>query len=411
MSDIKVEVDPVEVGMDPKRLSRVDNHFKSYVDKGKLPGWSLLVTRANRVVHHSNYGFADTESKMPIESDTLFRIFSMTKPITSVAAMILFEEGRLELTDPVSKFIPSYGDLKIFSKGSSNAPYLVPAKEPMRIWHLLSHTSGLTYGFHYAHPVDAIYRSSGYEWGVPKGFDLAAAADGFASMPLLFEPGAEWNYSVSTDVLGRVVEVVSGMPLDEFFRTRILDPLGMYDTEFYAAEEDHGRLATLYAKAPNVDTPVRLDAMGDPFKSKPTYLSGGGGLVSTIGDYHRFTQMLLQRGEFEGVRILGSRTVDYMTVNHLPGGQDLKTFGRPLFSESPFDGVGFGLGFSVVIDAAANKNLSSAGQYAWGGAASTAFWIDPLEEITVIFMTQLLPSSTYPIRSQLGQLIYQSLFD
>jgi CubicO group peptidase (beta-lactamase class C family) len=231
----------------------------------------------------------------------------------------------------------------------------------------------------------------------------------FASMPLLFQPGSEWNYGVSTDVLGRVVEVVSGQTLDVFMKERIFDPLGMSDTAFSAVDLD--RLAALYIPAPGTRQAMRMDAMGDAAKSTPDYLSGGGGLVSTAADYHRFATMLLNGGELDGTRLLGTRTVDYMTQNHLPGHQDLEQFGRPLFAETSFAGVGFGLGFSVVQDNIENKVLSSIGEFAWGGAASTAFWVDPDEEITALFMTQLLPSSTHPIRPQLKQLVYQALVD
>ncbi len=411
MSVIKVEIDPVEVGMGSARLQRIGKHFRSYVDDGRLPGWSMVIARENQVVYHDQYGFADIESKSPITQDTLFRIYSMTKPITSVALMILYEEGKVELTDPVSKYIPSFAQPMVFVGGGSNDPTLRPATEPMRIWHLLTHTSGLTYGFLYANPVDTIYRNNGFEWGSPKGLSLAETVDKFAEMPLLFNPGSEWNYSVATDVLGRVVEVASGMALDEFFKTRIFEPLKMVDTAFYVQESDAERLATLYLRAPEPEKTSRIDFMGDLAKTKPTSPSGGGGLISTLSDYHRFTQMLQNRGTLEGARILGSKTLGYMTENHLPGNQDLQKFGRPIFAETNYDGVGFGLGFSVVIDHRATKSVSSLGQYGWGGAASTTFWVDPLEDITAVFMTQLLPSSSYPIRPQLAQLVYQSIVD
>ncbi len=411
MPEIKVEIDPEEVGMDSARLERIGTHFQKYVDDGRLPGWSMLVSRENQIVYHAQYGFADIESKSPISQDTLFRIYSMTKPITSVALMILYEEGRVELTDPVSKYIPSFAQPMVFTGGGSNDPTLRPATEPMRIWHLLTHTSGLSYGFLYANPVDTIYRNNGFEWGSPKGLSLAETVDKYAGMPLLFNPGSEWNYSVSTDVLGRVIEVASNMALDEFFRTRIFEPLNMVDSDFYVKESEFERLATLYLRAPEPDLTSRIDFMGDLAKTKPTSPSGGGGLISSLSDYHRFTQMLLNRGELDGTRILGSKTVDYMTENHLPGNKDLQSFGRPIFAETNYDGVGFGLGFSVVIDHRATKSLSSLGQFGWGGAASTTFWVDPLENLTAVFMTQLLPSSSYPIRPQLAQLVYQALID
>ena len=411
MSELKVEVEAGEAGFDAGRLARIDTHFRRYVDDGRLPGWLALVARHGQVAHLSTYGSRDLERGTPVEHDTLWRIFSMTKPITSVAAMMLYEEGAFELKDPISRWIPSFASTKVYRSGSTVNPVLEPQIEPIRVWHLLTHMSGLTYGFHHATPVDAMYRAAGYEWGAPAGLTLEENCDRWASFPLLFQPGSEWNYGVSTDVLGRLVEVVSGQPLDVFLRERIFEPLGMTDTDFHAASEDHDRLAALYVPSPATRAAVRMDAMGDAAKKRPSFLSGGGGLVSSAADYHRFTQMLLNGGELEGTRILGTRTLRYMTQNHLPGGADLEAVGRPLFAETSFTGVGFGLGFSVVEQPVENKVLSSAGEFAWGGAASTAFWVDPAEGITALFMTQLLPSSTHPIRSQLKQLVYQALVD
>jgi CubicO group peptidase (beta-lactamase class C family) len=415
MTELKAEVDPAEVGFDPARLDRVDRHLRRYVDDGRLPGWLLVVGRRGRLAHVSSYGMRDMEAGLPVESDTLWRIYSMTKPIVSVAAMMLYEEGAFELNDPVSTLIPSFADVRVYAKGSDLRPLTVPATEPVRIWHLLTHTSGLTYGFQRVHPVDAMYRDAGFEWGTPQGMDLAQCCDRWAELPLLFQPGAEWSYSVATDVLGRVVEVASGQALDEFLDSRIFGPLGMTDTSFWVGEADAGRLAALYTPVPPPSGPAtRFDAMGKVARSRPRMLSGGGGLISTAADYHRFTQMLQPRpgspgGELDGVRVLGSRTLAYMTRNHLPGGMDLETFGRPLFAEAPFYGVGFGLGFAVVIDAEAQKNLGSVGEFSWGGAASTGFWVDPAEDLTVSFFTQLLPSSATRIRPQLRQMVYQAL--
>ena len=336
----------------------------------------------------------------------------MSKPITSVAAMMLYEEGLLELKSPISKWLPEFADTRVYRSGSFLAPVTDPLSEPIRVWHLLTHTSGLTYGFHNTDVTDAIYRRAGFEWGTPKGADLAECCARWAELPLAFQPGTEWNYGVSTDVLGRLVEVVSGMTLDEFFRTRIFEPLGMTDTDFHVHGESLDRFATLYVRNPKTGEAVPApDALGRVADTRPTMLGGGGGLVGTAHDYLRFAHMLLNRGELDGVRLLGTRTVDYMTRNHLPGNADLESFGRPLFAETSFDGVGFGLGFSVVLDAAANKVLRSEGEYSWGGAASTIFWVDPREEIVALFLTQLLPSSTYPIRSQLNQLVQQALTD
>jgi CubicO group peptidase (beta-lactamase class C family) len=412
MTELKAEADPGEVGLDAERLDRLDRHFRRYVDDGRLPGWLITVSRRGRLAHVSCCGSRDTEAGLPVETSTLWRIFSMTKPVTSVAAMMLYEEGAFELTDPVSSFIPAFAGARVYAGGSDIRPLTVPAAEPVRIWHLLTHTAGLTYGWHRVHPVDAQYRQAGFEWGTPSSLDLEQCVDVWAGQPLLFQPGTEWNYSVATDVLGRLVEVLSGQGLDEFLASRILGPLGMTDTSFWAAE-DAGRLGELYM--PGADgRAVRLEAMGRVGRHRPRVLSGGAGLVSTAADYHRFTQMLLElpgspAGELDGVRLLSPRTVAYMTRNHLPGGADVEQFGRPLYAEAPMRGVGFGLGFAVVMDPVAGKTLSSAGEFYWGGAASTAFFVDPAEQLTASFYTQLMPSSAYPLRSQLRQLVYQAV--
>ena len=411
MTELKVEVEPGAVGFDAARLGRIDSHFARYVDDGRLPGWLILVSRGGKIAYLGQYGCRDLEARAPMAWDTLFRIYSMTKPVTAVAAMMLYEEGAFELKDPVSRFIPAFADVRVYRSGSALKPVTEPALEPVRIWHLLTHTAGLTYGFHHAHPVDTLYRAAGFEWGPPDGMDLAACCDVWAGLPLLFQPGTEWNYSVATDVLGRVIEVVSGLSLDRFFAERIFQPLGMHDTRFWVAEEDAGRLAAFYSPQPETLRAVRNDAMDRVARQRPVCCLGGDGLVSTAADYHRFTQLLRRGGELDGVRLLSNRTLRYMTRNHLPGGADLETFGRPLFAETTFDGVGFGLGFSVTVDPVANKVLSSPGEFAWGGAASTAFWVDPAEDITVLLFTQLFPSSTHPLRPQLRQLVYQALVD
>jgi CubicO group peptidase (beta-lactamase class C family) len=415
VNELTVEVDAAEVGLDSERLKRLDAHFAGYVADGRLPGWLLTVRRHGRLAHVARCGSRDVEAGLPVTDDTVWRIYSMTKPITSVAAMLLYEEGAVALTDPVSAFIPSFADVRVFVGGSDLRPVTVPATEPVRVWHLLTHTAGLTYGFHRSHPVDALYRAAGFEWGTPRDVDLARACDLWAGLPLLFQPGTEWNYSVATDVLGRVVEVASGQRLDEFYADRIFGPLGMTDTAFWAGPAAQPRLAALYGPGPDGKA-ARLDVLGRWVLKEPRMLVGGGGLISTAADYDRFTQMLLHRpgspgGELDGIRLLSPRTVAYMARNHLPGGVDLETFGRPLFAETPFRGVGFGLGFGVLIDPVPGKVVGSAGEISWGGAASTAFWVDQAADLTVSFFTQLLPSSTHPIRAQLRQLVYQALTD
>ena len=414
-SGLNPDVEPAEVGLDPGRLARLDKHFSRYVDDGRLPGWLLTVSRHGRLAYVSACGQRDVEAGLPVETDTIWRLYSMTKPVTSVAAMMLYEEGAFELTDPVAKFIPSFADLRVYTGGSDIRPVTVPAAEPVRIWHLLTHTSGLTYGFHRSHPVDALYRAGGFEWGTPRGSDLAACCDIWAGLPLLFQPGAEWNYSVATDVLGRVVEAASGSGLDEFFASRIFGPLGMTETGFWVPDDARSRLAALYTVGPGRKA-ARLDSLGAVGSKPPVFLGGGSGLVGTAADYHRFTSMLLgtpasPAGQLDGVTLLSPRTVAYMTRNHLPGGVDLEAFGRALFAEAPFRGVGFGLGFAVMIDAVPGRTLGSEGEFSWGGAASTAFFVDPANGLTVSFFTQLLPSSAHPIRPQLRQLVYQALTD
>jgi CubicO group peptidase (beta-lactamase class C family) len=398
-----------DLGFDASRLDRIDRHFQRYVDDGRLVGWQLQVGRHGVVAHSSTYGLADREAARPVAEDTLWRIYSMTKPIVSVAAMLLWEEGLIELTDEVSRFIPSFADVQVFDKGSTLKPFLVPATEPIRIWHLLSHTSGLTYGFLQLHPVDAIYRAAGSDLANPPGNDLAANCDLWSSLPLKFQPGTQWGYGVSTDVLGRLIEVVSGQSLDVFIRERILEPLGMTDTRWWVDSPDADRLAALYAYYEG--QAVRYDALGESALAPPESLSGGGGLISTASDYWRFCQLLLGRGAVDGTRVLAPRTLELMTRNHLPGGADLAQVSSGGFAETVFDGIGFGLGFATTLDPGPGKGASSVGEYYWGGLASTAFWIDPSTGVSATFFTQLVPSSTYPIRAQLRQLVYSALVD
>ncbi len=398
-------------GCDVQRLARIDEHFASYVDDGRLAGWQVMVARHGEIAHSSTYGVRDLASGAAFSEDTVVRLYSMTKPLTTLAAMQLVEQGKIQLKDPVAAYIPSFGSTRVYRSGSAQRPMTEPQVLPMQIWHLMTHMSGLTYGFHNVHPVDAMYRAAGFEWAHPEGLTLAEICDLWASIPLVFQPGTEWNYGVSTDVLGRVVEVVSGLDLETYLQRFVLQPLGMSDTSFYIDDENRkSRLASLYIPHPESGTAIEAPAaLLRP--DRPMYLSGGGGLYGTASDYMRFCQMLLNGGFLDGERVIGRQTIEYMSLNHLPGNVDLEVIGRPLFAESTYTGVGFGLGFSVVIDPAANKVPSSRGEIAWGGAASTAFWVDAHEDLAVVFLTQLLPSSTHPIRPKLKQLVYQSLID
>lgn len=404
-------VDPAEVGFDARRLQRMDEHFAAYLSADLLTSWHVTICRDGKMAYCSGAGLADREQARPVSADTIWRIYSMSKPITAVAALMLWEEGKFEMRDPVAKFIPSFASSQVWRSGTSLEPVLEPQTEPMQMWHLFTHTAGLTYGFMYSHPVDELYRKAGMEWGFPGDLDLAGVCDLLAAQPLLFQPGAEWNYSTSIDVLGRVVEVLSGQRLGDFLAERIFVPLTMSDTAFVVPESESDRVAALYYAQPETLRATRNSGADRRAVIEPKAHGGGGGLFSTMSDYVRFAEMLRRGGEFAGHRLLSPRTVEYMASNHLPGNVDLSAYGRPLFAETTFDGVGFGLGVSVTVDPVANKTPGSVGDFGWGGAASTWFMVDPVEDMTLTFMTQLMPSSTHPLRSQLKQLVHQALID
>ena len=407
----ELEQDPAEVGVDAARMARADAHLARYVDDGRLAGWQLLVTRRGRVVHSSVHGQRDVEAGLPVEPDTLWRVYSMTKPITSVVAMQLYEEGAFRLQDEVSRYLPAFTGARVLVGGNVDQPRTVPAVEPVRVWHLLTHTAGLSYAFTRSSLLDDLYAARGADPLAAPAATLEEMVDRWGSLPLLFEPGSAWNYSVATDVLGRLVEVLTGQRLDEVFEQRVLGPLGMTATRWWVDEADAGRLAAMYAPDPATGRATRYDAMGAVALREPALHSGGGGLISTAADYARFTAMLLGGGALDGTRLLGPRTLAYMGRNHLPGGGTLGQLGRGQFSEVTYEGVGFGLGFSVSVDPVATKVTATPGELAWGGLASTAFWVDRAEDLAVHFFTQLVPSSTYPVRTELRQLVYAALTD
>ncbi len=398
------------LGFDPDRLARVDAHLlENYIAPGKIAGALTLVARGGEVAHLSPLGLMDIERGKAMRDDTIFRIYSMTKPITSVALMMLFEEGRFRLSDPVHKFIPSFADLGVYSMGQYPMFVTTPVEKPMTIHNLLTHMSGLTYGFMYKGNVDAAYRALDID-GVKPGATLADRIETLATLPLEFSPGEAWNYSVSTDVVGHLVERISGKSLDVFIRERITEPLGMKDTGFTVRDSELERFAANYTRRPDKTLKLIDDPLGESFwTGEKTFFSGGGGLVSTASDYLRFCRAMLGGGELDGARILGRKTVELMTCNHLPGGQDLTQVTTGLFSEADNEGTGFGLGFSVHLDPARSGSLGSPGEFAWGGMASTAFWIDPVEDLIVVFMTQLVPSRTFDFRGQLRGIVYSSL--
>jgi CubicO group peptidase (beta-lactamase class C family) len=405
---MQLQCTPEEVGLSSARLENVTRWMENMVDSGMLPCALTAVVRDDKLVYLKHCGMADVENSKAVSDDTIFRFYSMTKPITSVAAMMLYEQGLFQLDDPVSKFIPALGDMTVYASGDENDFKTVPAERDFTIRELMTHTSGLTYGWIESHPVDAIYRARVIDFQTA-GLPLAELMVKLGDAPLLCQPGSEWNYSVATDVLGHLVEVLSGQTLDAFFAEHILGPLGMKDTAFQVAPENMDRFAANYTCTKDGGIKLIEAVDGSRFTRPVVTFSGGGGLTSTVSDYIRFTRMLSNYGELDGVRLLGRKTVEFMTMNHLPG--DLADMGQETFAETSYDGIGFGLGFSVMLDPAKANVMGTPGEYAWGGAASTAFWIDPAEDMTVIFLTQLLPSSTYPLRRELKVLTYQALID
>ena len=406
-------------GMSKARLERIDRHLRErYIETGRFPGAQLMVYRRGQLVHNSSLGLADLERKVAVNDDTIYRIYSMTKPVTSIAFMMLVEEGRVALDEPVHKYIPEWKNLGVFQAGIWPAFLTRPPSRPMQIIDLMRHTSGLTYGFQQRGNVDAAYRE--LKLGeVEKAGTLQSMVADLAKIPLEFSPGEAWNYSVSTDVIGYLVGLISGKPFETFLQERIFDPLGMKDTGFFVPAEKARRLAACYSAGAMTfhatDRKGELTLQDDPatssFLSPPSLISGGGGLCSTSADYLTFCRALLNGGELDGVRLVGPKTLALMTSNHLPDGKTLPELSRSLFSEATYHGIGFGLGFSVTLDPARTLIPGSAGEYAWGGAATTSFWIDPAEELIAIFMTQVLPSTATPIRRELRTMIYSAIAD
>ena len=396
-------------GFDSQRLASVSALVDRYVAEGKLAGAQVQVAHRGEVALRHTVGRADVASDRPLADDAIYRIYSMTKPITSIALMQLYEQGQVLLEDPVSAYIPEFAEMQVFTGGTPTAPKVRPAQTAMTVKDVLTHASGLTYGFFFQNNLDAMYREDGLgDFQLPD-YTLEEGMRRLATKPLAFDPGTAWNYSMSTDVCGRLVEVISGMGLDEYFAEHITGPLGMVDTAFHVPADKKHRFTSNYALTPDEPLLIVDSFDASPYLSPPVFLSGGGGLVGTVDDYQRFVDMLLNGGELDGRRIIGRKTLEYMTINHLPEGKTLNELGQSLFSEAVMEGMGFGLGFSTLVDPARNGAVSSGGEFAWGGAASTAFWVDPAEEITCVFMTQLMPSSSYPLRRELKATVYQAL--
>lgn len=403
---IEIETDPKEVGLCPDRLERVDAWMRRYVETGRLAGLSVAVMRGGKTAFFRAHGQADLARSRPFTADTILRIYSMTKPLTSLAVLMLYEEGRFQLDDPVSRFLPEFAEMRVMTGGNRAKLETEPALRAITIRDLLTHTSGLTYGFMEATLVDALYRRDEIDFQTSP-LPLGELVARLARQPLLAQPGTEWNYSVATDVLGHLVAVISGQDFGDFMRERILRPLRMHDTDFFVPEEKQERFAANYVFDREGKLRLYDDSVGSRFLTPPPLASGGGGLVSTAGDYLRFCRLILNLGKLDGVRLLGRKTVELMLMNHLPG--DLAAMGQPRFAESSYAGIGFGLGVSVMLDPARAQIVGTPGEVSWGGVASTSFWIDPDEDMAVVLMTQLVPSSALPLRRELRVLTYAAL--
>ena len=403
---------PDQLGFHPDRLARIDRLLaEKYVTPGKLPGTLTMVARHGDVAHVGLTGHADVERGLAMAQDTIFRIYSMTKPVTSVALMMLVEEGRIALEDPVHRYIPEWKNLAVFVAGTHKLGFqTAPVKRPMQVVDLLRHTAGLTYGFQLRSNVDEAYRREKIG-EIEKAGTLADMIAALAKLPLEFSPGDAWNYSVATDVCGWLVEVVSGQSFEDFLDERLFKPLGMVDTGFHVRDGQGHRLASCYQPSRTGGIDLQDDAATSSFLHPPEFISGGGGLVSTAGDYLKFAQMLLNGGSVDGHRYISRKTLDLMTANHLPGNGSIASMSKSLFSEAAYDGIGFGLGFATTMQASRTLMPGSDGDFFWGGAASTFFWIDPEEDLVGVFMTQLMPSSTYPVRREVRTMVYAALDD
>jgi len=391
---------PEELGFSAERLLRIQSLMNRYVKSGILAGLVTCIARSGKVVHFETFGHQNLDTRTPMSQDSIFRIYSMTKPITSVALMMLYEETLFNLTDAVSQYIPAFKDAKVWgADGALESPI-----RPMTVQDLLRHTAGLSYGG-YAEsqsPVDKLYDEADLFNSKITNAELTKR---IASLPLMFHPGEKWHYSVATDVVGYLVEVLSGKPLADFMKEKIFDPLRMVDTAFHIDPSKLSRFCTLYGKTPDSDFGVLDLPDSSEFLPPVVTHSGGSGLVSTTTDYLQFAQCILNKGELNGVRLLGPRSVALMTCNHLP----VELFPISYEGMEPMLGMGFGLGFGVMLNPAQSGMMGSIGDHGWGGFAETYFWIDPQEEMIAILMSQYQPSQTYPIRKEFRTAVYQAL--
>ncbi len=403
-----MNVSASQSGFDLSRLERITAHMEdNYISPGKIAGCQVLVARHGAVAYRQNFGRMDIDRDKVMRDDAIFRIYSMTKPITSIALMQLYERGLFQLNDPVHRVVPSWKDHKVWVSGEGDDMELKEPDSPMTFRHVLSHSGGLTYGTT-SHPVDKVYREHKVSRG--KGETLETFMEKLSKVPLRYEPGQSWMYSISTDVCGALVEILSGQPFDEYLREHIFEPLGMKDTAFHVTPDRVDRFCANYRRNPDKSLKMIDDPTESTYLNEPTFFSGGGGLTGTLDDYYRFCEMLRRGGELDGARIIGPRTLRMMHMNHLPDGKDLTQLAIGTFSETANEGVGVGLGFATTLGEVAAGGLGN-GDYYWGGAASTIFWVDPTEDLVVIFMTQLMPSATFNFRGQLKNIVYSAMID
>jgi CubicO group peptidase (beta-lactamase class C family) len=409
---VDLKIDPEAAGFDAVRLARVDEHLRTrYVEPGKIAGCEVAVARRGQVAHLSSLGHRDRERGVPVGDDTIWRIYSMTKPLTGVALLTLYEQGLFQLDDPVHRFLPELRDVKVGVPDGEGGWRMVDPARPMSVRDAMMHMTGIGYGPKGARLDLATIGERPPSMRVGGG-TLQTLVERLGGEPLRFHPGTGWLYSLSTDVCARLVEVLSGRRFDHYLQQAIFDPLGMPDTRFSVPDAEIGRFAALYRRNPDKSLRLLDDPVTSGYRTHPAFLSGGGGLVSTTADYLRFAQMLVQGGELDGVRVLAPRTVELMRTNHLPGGGDLSSVALPGgYGEVGFAGMGFGLTVAVSLGPAATGVVGSPGEFMWGGAASTIFWVDPVDEVVAVFMTQLLPSGTFNFRGQLKALVYGAMVD
>lgn len=408
-----MKIDAEAAGMDAAQLARIDEHLRrSYLEPGKIAGCLVAVQRRGALAHLACLGYADRERQRPVAEDTIWRIYSMTKPVTGVALMTLYEQGYFQLSDPVHRFIPSWRQMKVRVRRPDGSTEIVDPERPPSVRDVMMHMSGIGYTPDNA---DLDLGEPGEEAPPPPSQrvgSLEELVERLAGAPLRFQPGEHWLYSFGTDVCARLVEIISGARFDDYLAEVVTGPLGMGDTGFFVEDGKLERFAANYARNRRKELVLIDDPETSSYRRQPTFLSGGGGLVSTAPDYLRFCQMLANGGELDGRRILGRKTVELMATNHLPGGGDLSAFALPNgYGETGFDGMGFGLTMAVSKGPAETQVIGSAGEYSWGGAASTAFFVDPAEDLVMVFMTQLMPSGTFNFRGQLKSILYPAIVD